>query len=388
MATNTTRRSRRTRGLLFALSLSLLGSTLAGAAHGGEPGEAGRGFAVGIVDATPNGDMFSHPAWSGLNVVRARTLAPWNVALRDRQRDGSRRQFEHWLQQALAHNVEPYVTLWLGYAADTEKCPNNRCRVPSAREYEHAFRAFRVAYPSVRLIGPWNEPNYDDRTDEIRRYYTPDGSRRLNDPDCPRRVNTDNCGPLAAAFYWRIAKQVCGNDCTPIAGEFTGRHDARAQAYVDRYKTYLRSHRPNVWAIHPYTDANRFQREGDRSVPATNFLYDNLQGSWATANDGRRSQIWLSAIGAYWRDGKGRVHGDASQRDTMAFIMRIPTNSRAGESGRVTRLYVYNFQNVCAPRCPTQDRGLLAPAGATYDTPDRIRPAYYKVRDRDGTPGR
>ncbi|MDQ3849511.1 MAG: hypothetical protein M3296_02705, partial [Actinomycetota bacterium] len=157
---------------------------------------------------------------------------------------------------------------------------------------------------------------------------------------------------------------------------------------MEAYKRSLRGHRPNTWAVHPYEDANRFQARGVRSTPATDFILRHLRGSFATGDDGRRSEIWLSAIGVFWRNAALRVFGDASQRDAMAFVMRMATQSDLGRTGRLTRLYIYNFQNPC---CPNQDRGLVAPPAqpgtAAYDRPHRIREAFFKVCNRDGRPG-
>lgn len=330
-------------------------------------------FAVGVSDS--DDDTFAHPSWAGLNISRARVVVPWDVAFRPTS-DARRDQFTRWLSNARAYGVEPYVTM----GPSDQVLYNGTCsmRAPTRDEFEDAFNALRSTF-SVTLIGVWNEPNFTKNCTggSSPRVVTPSG-RPFDEADCPS-ATTDNCGPLASAFYWRLAKANCPS-CILPAGEFDSTPN---DSYWDAYKTYLRDHRPKLWSIHPYTDGNRFQASGDTSAPATNSFVNQLQGTWATANDGTVSHIWLTEVGAYRRNASGTLFGDDSQRDTTAFILRLPDITP-----RITRIYYYNFQNSPAAdgSCPVQDRGLVAPAAGCGDTPNRERPAYSTIATRDTSP--
>ncbi|HUS67856.1 MAG TPA: hypothetical protein VMZ28_25145 [Kofleriaceae bacterium] len=337
--------------------------------------DARLGFAVGISDS--DASSFTHPAWDALDVRRARAVAPYDVAQRPAT-DRRRRMLEAWLAAADAAGVEPYVTL---ARSDLDRRADGVYRAPGADAFEAGFRAFRLAYPDVRLIGAWNEPNFDVSAGGA---VLPSG-RALADPSCPIE-DLDHCGPLRAAFYWRIAHKVCPEPtCVIVAGEFDSTpHDTR---YWDAYRRGLRTHRPRVWSIHPHVDANRFQSgghhcvAGDRRCVTRTFMawLNGLDASWDVGH------VWLTEVGAYRRNADGELFSDASQRAATAFILRLPQISP-----RITRIYYYNLQNACgsAASCPVQDRGLIAPAppgggAVSYDGRDRVRAAFDAIASRN-----
>ncbi len=355
----------------LVLALSAVALLMAGAVVRAPAATAASDFAVGISDS--DDDTFTHPAWAGLGVSLARAVVPWDIAARSDER---RAEFDRWLANARAAGVEPFVTM--GPSDQVTHAGTCSMRAPTRDEFAAAFDAVRATF-GVTVIAVWNEPNFAKECAEGHpRVVTPSG-RAFHDPDCPSSPSTDNCGPLAAAFYWRLATAACP-DCILPAGEFDSTPDDR---YWDQYQTFLRDHRPKLWSIHPYTDGNRFQASGDGSAPATTSFVNALGGTWATAGDGTASHIWLTEVGAYWRNAEEQVFDDTSHRDTTAFILRLPQIS-----DRITRIYYYNFQNEAAAEpCPKQDRGLVAPAGCDYDDASRVRPAYDKLADRDASPG-
>jgi hypothetical protein len=328
---------------------------------------AAANFAVGISDSDP--ETFTHPAWSELNVKRARVVVPYDVAQRPAS-DARRQQFETWLATAQGAGVEPYVTL--GPSALHEG-KGGRYLAPSAGAYESAFVAFRQAWPSIELVGAWNEPNFPN---SVLKSGVP-----LERATC-KTETLARCGPMLAAFYWRLANKHCPG-CTVVAGEFTG---APSSAYWGAYKKYLRDHRPKVWSVHPHNDANRFQagghhcQKGDAKCTTRSFVkwLNGLGPSFADAH------VWLTEVGAYRRNADGHVFSEKSQRDAVAFILRLPQMS-----SRITRIYYYNLQNACgAHSCPVQDRGLIAPMPGEpglvdYDKPGKKRGAFGVIRDRD-----
>jgi hypothetical protein len=363
------------------LSLWVLGSFTACAGGDEEPTaeldalEANLGFAVGISDS--DAASFTHPAWPSLNVHRARAVAPYDVAQRP-STDGRRQLLDQWLAAARARGIEPYVTL---ARSNLNRRPDGVYRAPTASQFEAGFRAFRATYPDVRLIGAWNEPNFAVAAGGA---VLPSG-REMADPDCPIE-DLDHCGPMLAAFYWRLVRSICpAPTCLAVAGEFDSTpNDLR---YWDAYRRYLRSHRPTVWSIHPHVDANRFQSGGHHCVSGDNRCVTRTFLSWLRGLDPSYDvgHVWLTEVGAYYRNADGTVFSETSHRDTTAFILRLPDISP-----RITRVYYYNLQNACgtATSCPVQDRGLIAPAptgggSVPYDSRDRVRAAFHVIADRN-----
>ncbi|MCE9672891.1 hypothetical protein LY474_34305 [Myxococcus stipitatus] len=325
-------------------------------------------FAVGISDS--DADTFTHPAWSGLNVRRARAVVPYDVAQRPTT-DARRQSFEAWLQATAARGVEPYVTLG---PSDRSKAANGKFLAPTDTEFRAAFEAFHATYPAITLVGAWNEPNFPNT---VLQSGVP-----LDQATCASE-DLESCGPLRAAFYYRLVVSICP-ECTVAAGEFDATPN---DPYWERYRVFLRSHRPKLWSVHTHHDANRYQSGGHHCVPGdlsctTRTFVDWLGGldtSWDVGH------IWLTEVGAFYRNADGQVFGDASQRDTTKFILRLPNIS-----SRITRIYYYNYSNRCstAANCAMQDRGLIAPepldgSALSYDTAGRLRPSYAVIRDRD-----
>ncbi|HEX2104060.1 MAG TPA: hypothetical protein VHF51_10445 [Solirubrobacteraceae bacterium] len=267
---------------------------------------------------------------------------------------GDRRiEFDQWVTDAASVGVRPLV------AFEASRDPAKRTsaglpRAPTVTEYSSAMTAFLRAYPTVRQLAPWNEPNFSGSSNPLS------GS------------------PSLAASYYRELVSVCAREragCTVAAGDFAG---VPGDAYVGSYQAALGSARPAVWAFHAHTDANRFQAGTDDSAPATRFFLGKLGGRWAN------SQLWIDEVGAYFRDANGKVWGDDSQRATTSFILGL-----SSLSSRISRIYYYNFSNECstATRCAVQDRGVVSPSPwdgtpLGYDTAGRVRPNYTVIANR------
>jgi hypothetical protein len=304
---------------------------------------------IGISDS--DATTFTDPSWAGLNVTTARAVVPYDVALTQpvagTPAGDARMNFDAWITNAAAAGVAPLV------AFQTSVGPNQAA--PSPARYKRAMRAFLSTYPSVRLLAPWNEPNF-------RSAATPN----------PLVHN-----PTLAARYYTVLRSTCPG-CTVLAGELAG---IPGDPYLTRYQKALGSTRPRVWGVHAHTDANQFQDGTDTSAPATSFFLHRLGGRWA------RSKIWIDEVGAYFRDANGQVWGDQSQQQTVSFILGLATLSP-----RITRIYYYNLSNQCSDpsRCAVQDRGLVAPqpfdvapgASIGYDVAGRVRPAYGVIAAR------
>ena len=304
---------------------------------------------VGISDS--DASTFTDPSWAGLNVTTARAVVPYDVAL-TRPAAGTpagdaRMNFDAWITNAAQAGVRPLV------AFQTSLGPS--AAAPSPARYGRAMRAFLRTYPSVRLLAPWNEPNF-------------------------RSASTPNPlihDPALAASYYTVLRSTCPG-CTVVAGELAG---IPGDPYLRRYQRALGATRPSVWGVHAHTDANQFQDGSDTSAPATSFFVHALGGRWS------RSKIWIDEVGAYFRDENGKVWGDQSQQQTVSFILGL-----AALSPRIARIYYYNLSNQCSDpsRCAVQDRGLVAPqpfdlqpgASIGYDVAGRVRPAYGVIAAR------
>jgi hypothetical protein len=334
-ARNSTRR-----GLL--LTVSLLVVLLAGTAPAGA-------VELGISDS--DATTVVEPFWDGLKIDRVRVVLPWDVATTTGAAGRERRdRFEEYRRNAAAKGVDVMVA----FAASADvRAPGGAPIAPSAAEFAAGFQAFRAAYPEVRTIAPWNEPN------------NPDASQYPLAAD-----------PALAAQYWLQAKAICPVDCTLLAGDFAG--IPGNDAYVDAYQAALGEARPDVWAFHAHSDINAFQAGGPDSARISRYYLSKLQGPWAG------SRIWIDEIGARFRDPGGVVWGDASQAQAARFLLGL-----AQLDPRIDAIYYYNYSNQCSTpiRCAQQDRGVVSPAPfdgqpLDYDANNRPRAAWQVLADR------
>ncbi len=307
---------------------------------------------LGISDS--DASTLAEPLWVGLGIARVRIVVPYDVATTSGAAGVERREnLERYLADATSAGVTPLVVF--APSQDVRAPGTGDPLAPSADEFAVGFAAFRVRYPGVTTIAPWNEPNNRD-TDSYAL-----GSQ-----------------PQLAAQYWLRAKQVCPSACTLVAGDFAG--IPGDDAYVDAYQAELAAHRavPDVWAFHAHTDANRFQVVGASDAPVTRYYLSKLQGPWAG------SRIWIDEVGARYRDASGLIWGDASQRDAAGLVLGLATLDP-----RIDAIYYYNYANRCATPsgCAVQDRGLVSPAPLSGEPPDydaagRARPAYHVIAAR------
>jgi len=302
----------------------------------GLPASAQAKLTVGVADS--DSATFGDPGWAGLHVRLARAVAPWDVALTDPTAQtpagDRRRELDAWVAAAQATGARMLVTF------ETSADPA-RPGAPSPDDYAAAMRSFVQTYPGVRDLAPWNEPNLREQTNP----YVDD--------------------PAGAAALWGVLIQACPG-CTVAAGEFAG---IPGDPYVGAYRAALGAARPAVWSFHAHIDAI------DPTAPATRFFAGTLPAG---------ARLWVDEAGAYFRDARGVVDGDAAQRAGTARLLGLPEIAP-----RLQRLYYYNLDNQCstAARCAIQDRGLVAPSpfdgtSLGYDANGRQRSAYALVRDR------
>jgi hypothetical protein len=320
------------------------------------PAVAGAATVIGISDSDAN--TFVDPSWPGLRVTTARAVVPYDVALTrpvaGTPAGDARMNFDAWVANAAGAGVRPLVVFQTSFRPHPA--------APSPAAYGRAVRAFLRTYPSVRMLAPWNEPNFQSAA----------------------TANPLIHNPTLAARYYLVLRSTCPA-CTVPAGEMAG---IPGDPYLGRYQRALGSVRPRLWSFHAHTDANQFQAGTNTDAPATRYFLRRLGGSFA------RSKIWIDEIGAYFRDENGKVWGDPSQQQTTSFILGL-----ASLSPRIVRIYYYNLSNQCSDpsRCAVQDRGLVSPqpfdvapgAAVGYDVAGRVRPAYGVIAARGPivTPG-
>jgi hypothetical protein len=327
-------------------------------------------FAVGIADSNPA--TFTHPAFRLLNVTRARAVAPYDVAQRAPGDGGPRDRLDQWLAAAAAAGVEPMVTLG---PSDLHRAADQRYVAPSPGEYVAAFAAFHATYPGVHLVAAWNEPNFGDTVLA--------SGPGMADTGCSP-ADDAHCGPILAARYYGIVSDACP-ECTVAAGEFDA--TPSATGYWNLYKRGLGDRRPALWSLHTHHDVNEYQanahhcQAGDGGCTTRSFVewLDGLGREW------RHGHVWMTEVGAFYRGPDDHVWGEQSQRDAVAFLLRLPSIS-----SRITRIYYYDFQNHCSSgdHCAHQDRGLVSPdttdgSGTAYDGFCHVRAAFHVIRDRD-----
>jgi hypothetical protein len=263
--------------------------------------------------------------YRALGLKRLRVVVPWNVAQRS-----DRRVLDEWIAGAKAHGVEPFVSLG---AAGNSRCPKRPCVLPSPRRFDKAFRAFRKRWPSVRVIGVWNEANHRTQPTFKR----------------PRR----------AAQYFNIVKKRC-RGCKIVAADVID--DRNMLRWVADFRQVAR--RPRIWGLHNYRDTN--PRRGQR-YGGTRQLLSAVRG-----------RVWLTETGGIVKfvlpDGRTLFpHSERRANRAMGRLFRLAKRYRS----RIDRLYIYHWrQSAFANRF---DAGLLRASGAP-------RPSYHTLRRWLATP--
>jgi hypothetical protein len=253
--------------------------------------------------------MFSDPRFAALELEHVRLVAPYDTACRP----GPAQQYvDTWLAAARRLGARPLVAFASSW---------RRWDLPSYRTYLRCMRAFHARYPWVRDFNPWNEANHGSQP--TYRY--------------PRR---------AAGFY-NALRRTCRR-CNVAAGDVLDWWNMRR--WVLKYKRYLRG-RPRLWSMHNYYDVNFFHR-------------------WRSSGTRRllglvRGRLWISeTAGVVFYVRAGRVGEKTAARATH-WMLSLPRHS-----GRIKRVYAYQWQAECNPE--TWDSAWFRSNGSA-------RPAYRVV---------
>jgi hypothetical protein len=274
------------------------------------------GPVIGVGDQHPQ--MFGSRPWQRLGLHDARYVAPWDVL-----HDPSQLSLlDGWMAAARRDHIR--VVISFAHSLRTEKLAHT---LPTQRQFERAFKAVRARFPWVRDWIPWNEANN------------------------PGALTAHRPG-RAGQYFDAVARNCRG--CRVVAADLLDTSNMGPWAAKFRRAVH---HKPRIWGMHNYGDANRFR------VKNTERLLARTRG-----------QIWFTETGGVVlrRQYKGHKvlrtyrYGTRHAARAMAQVFRL-----ACLSPRITRIYLYNWQ---APRKVTSwDSGLLSGRG-------RLRPAYTVLR--------
>ena len=275
-----------------------------------------RGLVVGVGDQ--KAETFDDPLFvRELHVRRSRLNAPWNAIFTEPDR------LDAWLAAARREGVEPVVAF---ERARGSNCPADPCVLPSAGEFEEAFRAFRRRYPWVRIVQPWNEANSGTQ---------PTGK-----------------APAQAAAFYEIVRRRCRRCTVPAADVLDSANMTR---WVRRFLAALRSPTPRLWGLHNYSDTNRFRDRGTRA-----FLKLVPGEVWVTESGGIVSFTTAAGRAVFPPDERRAARA-------VRYMFRLALRHR----DRIKRVYVYQWRLDFAGN--RFDAGLVAPDG-------KPRPALAVVR--------
>jgi hypothetical protein len=124
------------------------------------PASAPAALGIGIAENTPN--LFSDPLFQALGAKYARVVVSYDVMTSG---DDELQRITDYLNGAASAGVEPLVTFEHARGG-AEICRQRRhrrkkqCRLPTPKQYERSFKAFRARFPLVRTYAPWNEINH------------------------------------------------------------------------------------------------------------------------------------------------------------------------------------------------------------------------------------
>lgn len=253
----------------------------------------------------PDATFFGEALFTRLRLTKVRYVAAWDTAL---QPGWERTQADQFMAVARGR-YDVLVSFARSYT------PGRVGKAPSTATYRKAVAAFVKRYPQVRTYSPWDESN------------------TCSEPTCRR--------PQLAAAYYRTLQRAC-RGCTVIAAEMLDTDYRQMRSYLQRFIRAAGKPTPRLWALHPYSDANRFRTIGTRTMLQT------VPGT-----------VWMTEVGGIYSFGSSFPPSAARQARATRWATRL-----AASSPRIARFYYYSFDGG-----GSFDSGLLSPSGAQ-------RPAY------------
>lgn len=255
--------------------------------------------------------VFTDEAWLSLGLRDVRLVVSWDAA----RNPFERREIDAYIAGARATNARVMV------AFGRSRVSSKRRILPTPSRYRAAIRAFRRRWPSPTTFTAWNEANH------------------CSQPTCHR--------PARAAAYFDVMRSECPR-CEVVAADVL---DVPGMvSWLRRFRAAAR-HKPRVWGLHNYLDANRFSTKGTRA------LLRAVSGQvWFTETGGLVKRAPRSVI----RFKPSLAH--AADATEWVFSRLVPL------SPRIRRVYLYQWRPGFDPDA-VWDSGLVNRDG----TP---RPAY------------
>jgi hypothetical protein len=266
---------------------------------------------VGFGEQRP--DVFTNPHWLQLGLTPTRYVVGWDALRYGWQR----RDLDYWMAQARAAGARPLLAL------SRSRAHWRTDVIPSTRTWVKEFKRFRKRYPDVKDYLVWNEANH------------------CSQPVCHK--------PETVARLFDAAVHACPK-CNIVGADVLD--TSNMADYVVRFKRAAR-HKPRIWGLHNYVDANNMRTNGTRT------LLRLTHGA-----------IWFTETGGLVkRSSTSPIHFPQSVSHA-AKATRFVLDRLANLSPRVKRVYLYHFEW----QGPTAswDSGVLSPHG-------RPRPAYKVV---------
>ena len=292
------------------------------------PSAAPAALTVGIAENNPQ--LFGDPLFQQLGAKHARVVVSWNVAT---ARNDEVNRVIDYIRSADAAGVTPLVTFEhaRGDATICNRRKNRKkaqCKLPTAKQYEAALRAFKALFPTVRNVVAWNEINHFTQ---------------------PTYKN-----PKAAAKFTTIARKVFKGGTVVAADILDQADNTRAKRPTFRSTTrYVKAFRKaykgprSVCGVHNYSDTNRFRSTGTKAIIKALGC----------------KQIWLTEAGGLYKFA-GFKASQSRQLKATKYMFKVARQNR-----KIKRLYVYTWFGGVTSRF---DAGLVAKGKA--------RRAYAEVR--------
>lgn len=255
--------------------------------------------------------IFSDDAWLSLGLRDVRLVVSWDAV----RNPFERREIDAYVARAQATNARVMV------AFGRSRVSSKRRVLPTPSRYRAAIRAFMRRWPQVTTFTAWNEANH------------------CSQPTCNQ--------PARAAAYFDAVRTQCRR-CTVVAADVLD--VPNMISWLRRFRAAAR-HRPRIWGLHNYLDANRFSTKGTRALLRT------VGGEvWFTETGGLVKRAPRSVI----RFRPSLTH--AARATEWVFRRLVPL------SPRVRRVYLYQWRPGFDPEA-VWDSGLVDREGSP-------RPAY------------
>jgi len=270
-------------------------------------------YKVGISEQSAA--SFTQPLFTALKMKRVHYIMPWdwNTAA------GVRPEVESYMAVARAQGLEPFVTFTAhrGCWSGTKYSKSKACKAPSTSKYTKAFKAFRKAFPTVKVFSAWNEVNH--------------------------KSQPTYKSPKLAARYYNAMKKAC-KKCKVVAADLLD--SSNLTRYLKSFKRYAKG-KPKLWGLHNYSDVNRKR--------------DTITKKMLRAAGG---EVWLTETGGLVNFTKKFPYSTSRAANRISYMFKLAdkySKKRRGYKSKITRIYPYQYSGVA--KTERFDAGLINPDG-------------------------